>query len=175
MQKNSAPESGVFHPRVFLAFVFCLVAAFLAVFSLAGPSPKQPSAAAASTATPTFGHPIISGIGGTGFEESIRIDPTDPLGNRVYTSAPGTASADTSWIWHSLDGGRTFKWVVGAAAFEGKGTTCHGGGGTEIGVDVAGHLYFNDLTLANFSTARSDDFGASFTCSNTGVPDAAVD
>src|SRR4030088_53257 len=25
---------------------------------------------------PTFGHPIISGIGGLGFEESIRIDPT---------------------------------------------------------------------------------------------------
>src|SRR5437879_2954758 len=25
---------------------------------------------------PTFGHPIIAGIGGTGFEESIRIDPT---------------------------------------------------------------------------------------------------
>src|SRR5207253_1388474 len=37
------------------------------------------------------------------------------------------------------------------------------------------HLYFNDLTLANFSTARSDDQGASFACSNTGVPDTAVD
>src|SRR5206468_11799329 len=31
------------------------------------------------------------------------------------------------------------------------------------------------LTLANFSTSRSDDQGASFTCSNTGVPDAVVD
>ena len=27
---------------------------------------------------PTFGHPIIAGIGGTGFEESIRIDFTLP-------------------------------------------------------------------------------------------------
>jgi len=122
---------------------------------------------------PTFGHPIIAGIGGLGFEESVRIDPTNP--NRIYTSAPGTASADTSWIWHSLDGGRTFKWVVGAAPLEGKVTTCHGGGDTEIAVDTAGHLYFNDLTLANFSTSRSDDFGATFTCSNTGVPDTAVD
>src|SRR5438128_2547909 len=26
--------------------------------------------------TPSFGHPIIAGIGGTGFEESIRVDPT---------------------------------------------------------------------------------------------------
>jgi len=122
---------------------------------------------------PTFGHPIISGIGGLGFEESVRIDPTNP--NRIYTSAPGTASADTSWIWHSLDGGKTFKWVVGAAPLEGKVTTCHGGGDTEIAVDQNGRLYFNDLTLANFSTSRSDDFGATFTCSNTGVPDTAVD
>ena len=172
MQKQSASESGVFHPRIFLAFALCSIGLLLAMFSFAqtGAAPRSSSAPAL---TPTFGHPVISGIGGTGFEESLRIDPTNP--NRIYTSAPGTASADTSWIWHSLDGGMTFKWVVGAAAFEGKATTCHGGGDTEIGVDVAGHLYFNDLTLANFSTARSDDLGASFTCSNTGVPDAAVD
>ena len=122
---------------------------------------------------PTFGHPIIAGIGGTGFEESLRIDPTNP--NRIYTSAPGSLSADTSWVWHSLDGGRSFKWVVGAAPLQGKVTTCHGGGDSEIAVDQVGRLYFNDLTLANFSTARSDDFGATFTCSNTGVPDTAVD
>jgi hypothetical protein len=122
---------------------------------------------------PTFGHPIIAGIGGTGFEESIRIDPTNP--DRIYTSAPGSLSADTSWVWHSLDGGKTFKWVVGAAPLEGKVTTCHGGGDSEIAVDLNGRLYFNDLTLVNFSTARSDDFGVTFTCSNTGVPEAAVD
>ena len=122
---------------------------------------------------PTFGHPIITGIGGTGYEESIRIDPTNP--NRIYTSAPGSLASDTSWVWHSLDGGKTFKWVVGAAPLEGKISTCHGGGDTEIAVDSVGHLYFNDLTLANFSTSRSDDSGASFTCSNTGVPDTVVD
>src|SRR3984893_14108206 len=122
---------------------------------------------------PTFGHPIIAGIGGTGFEESIRIDPTNP--NRIYTSAPGSLSADTSWVWHSLDGGKTFKWVVGAAPLVGKVTTCHGGGDSEIAVDPLGRLYFHDLTLAHFSTTRSEDFGVTFTCSNTGVPDTAVD
>src|SRR6202011_2089425 len=132
----------------------------------------NPKIALASN-VPTFGHPIIAGIGGTGFEESIRIDPTNP--NRIYTSAPGSLSADTSWVWHSLDGGKTFKWVVGAAPLVGKVTTCHGGGDSEIAVDPLGRLYFNDLTLANFSTSRSDDFGATFTCSNTGVPDTAVD
>lgn len=122
---------------------------------------------------PSFGHPVISGIQGTGFEQDLRLDPSNP--DRIYTSAPGTAAANTSWIWRSLDAGKTFKWVPNAAALEGKVTTCNGGGDTELAVDGAGRLYFNDLTLANFSTARSDDFGATFTCSNTGVPDTAVD
>src|SRR5262252_6910898 len=75
---------------------------------------------------PTFGHPIIAGIGGTGFEESIRVDPTLNVNglHTIYTSAPGSSAADTSWVWHSLDGGKTFKWVVGAAPLEGKVTTC---------------------------------------------------
>src|SRR4051794_13867410 len=75
-------------------------------------SATQFSAPAALTVlppnTPSFGQPVISGIGGLGFEEAIRIDPSNP--NRVYTSAPGTLSADMSWIWRSLDSGKTFKW-----------------------------------------------------------------
>ena len=122
---------------------------------------------------PTFGHPVISGIGGFGYEENLRLDPTDPT--RIYTSVPGSAAANTSWIWRSLDTGKTFKWVPAATPLEGKVTTCAGGGDTELGVDSAAHLYFNDLTLANFSVSRSDDDGVTFTCNNTGVPDAAVD
>ena len=123
---------------------------------------------------PTFGHPIISGIQGVGFEQGLRIDPSNS--NRVYTSAPGSLSSDTSWIWQSLDGGLTFKWVTAATPLEGKATpACAGGGDSETGVDLMGRLYFCDLTLPNFSTARSDDFGATFLCSNTGVPDAVVD
>jgi hypothetical protein len=123
--------------------------------------------------TPTFGQPTISGIQGVGFEQDLRLDPTNA--KRAYTSVPGSLSSDTSWIWHSEDAGRTFKWITAATAKEGKPNPCAGGGDTELGVDTAGHLYFNDLTLANFSTARSDDFGTSFVCSNTGVPDSAVD
>ncbi|HJW37149.1 MAG TPA: hypothetical protein VJ420_00850, partial [Candidatus Udaeobacter sp.] len=139
------------------------VGTFLAMVSFAGPKP----------AVLPFGHPVISGIGGVGFEQGLRVDPSNP--NTLYTSAPGSLSSDTSWVWHSLDGGKTFKWVVAATALEGKYTTCSGGGDTETGVDSAGHLYFADLTLANFSTSRSDDHGASAICSNTGVPDAVVD
>src|SRR5438445_4843351 len=122
---------------------------------------------------PTFGQPTISGIQGVGFEQDLRLDPTNA--NRVYTSVPGSLSSDTSWIWHSEDGGKTFKWVVAGTAKEGKPNSCAGGGDTELAVDSGGNLYFNDLTLANFSTARSGDHGATFICSNTGVPDTAVD
>ena len=165
MKKNPSSQSGLFNPRVFVAFTVCSIGALLAMVSFAAPRPRP--------APPTFGHPIISGIGGVGFEQGLRVDPSNA--NRLYTSVPGSLSSDTSWIWHSLDGGKTFKWVVGATALEGKVTTCFGGGDTETGVDSAGHLYFADLTLANFSTSRSDDHGATFTCSNTGVPDAVVD
>src|SRR5438094_5578919 len=165
MKKNPSSQSGLFNPRVFVAFTVCSIGALLAMVSFAAPRPRP--------APPTFGHPIISGIGGVGFEQGLRVDPSNA--NRLYTSVPGSLSSDTSWIWHSLDGGKTFKWVVGATPLDGKVTTCFGGGDTETAVDSAGHLYFADLTLANFSTSRSDDHGATFTCSNTGVPDAVVD
>src|SRR5205823_5368604 len=168
MKKKSTSQSGLFNPRAFAAFSLCCVGALLAIVSFAASPPTPPHPAPL-----TFGHPIISGIGGVGFEQGLRVDPSNA--NRLYTSAPGSLSSDTSWIWHSIDGGKTFKWVVDATAFEGKATTCFGGGDTETGVDSAGHLYFADLTLANFSTARSDDQGASFICSNTGVPDTVVD
>ncbi|PYJ43630.1 MAG: hypothetical protein DME80_08475 [Verrucomicrobia bacterium] len=165
MKKNSTSQSAFFYSRVVVALTLCSVGVLLAAASFAAPKPKP--------AALTFGHPIISGIGGVGFEQGLRVDPSNP--NHLYTSVPGSLSSDTSWVWHSLDGGKTFKWVVAATALEGKYTTCAGGGDTETGVDSAGHLYFADLTLANFSTSRSDDQGATVTCSNTGVPDAVVD
>jgi hypothetical protein len=126
-----------------------------------------------ASGAPTFGQPTIVGIQGVGFEEDIRIDLGRP--DRVYASVPGSLSSDTSWIWRSLDGGRTFKWVTSSAPLTGKVVSCAGGGDTELAVDSTGSLYFNDLTLANFSTGRSDDGGVTWNCSNTGVPDTAVD
>ena len=151
-----------------------LVGLTLAVV-MGGFSPALPHATVlGSTQTsPTFGQPTISGIQGVGFEQDIRLDPTSP--NLVYTSVPGSLSSDTSWIWHSRDGGKTFKWVTASLPKTGKVNSCAGGGDTELAVDTGGNLYFNDLTLINFSTARSDDQGATFPCSNTGVPDTAVD
>src|SRR5438876_6766943 len=167
MKKNCTSESGLFNPRAFVAFTLCSAGALLAMVSFGADREDRPR-----PTNPTFGHPIISGIGGVGFEQGLRVDPSNA--NRLYASVPGSLSSDTSWIWRSLDAGKTFKWVVGATALEGKVTTCFGGGDTETGVDSAGHLYFADLTLANFSTSRSDDQVATSTSSNTAAPAAAV-
>jgi len=61
--------------------------------------------------TPTFGNPTISGIQGYGFEQDLRLDTH----GRVYTSAPGGLGSGLSYLWRSLDGGQTFKWVPAAA------------------------------------------------------------
>ena len=75
----------------------------------------------------TFGQPTISGIGGVGFEQDIRVDTS----GRVYTSVPGALSSDTSWVWKSTDDGKTFKWVAAAVPLTGKYGSCAGGGDTE--------------------------------------------
>src|SRR5437764_13921332 len=117
MKKHSTSQSAFFYSRVVVALTLCSVGVLLAAASFAGPKPKP--------AALTFGHPIISGIGGVGFEQGLRVDPSNP--SRLYTSVPGSLSSDTSWIWHSLDGGKTFKLVVEAIPSQGKVTTCSGG------------------------------------------------
>ena len=60
MKKNSTSQSGLFNPRAFAAFTLCCVGVLIAMVSFAAPKPPRP-------APVTFGHPIISGIGGVGF------------------------------------------------------------------------------------------------------------
>ncbi|MFN2468413.1 MAG: hypothetical protein ABR521_09850, partial [Gaiellaceae bacterium] len=139
----------------------------------APPAGKVARVAARTADAPTFGQPTIAGIQGTGFEPDIRLDPSDP--QRIYVSVPASLASDTSWIWHSRDAGKTFKWVPAATPKVGKSVACAGGGDTEVAVDGAGRVYFNDLTLANFSLARSDDHGNTWPCNNTGVPSTLVD
>jgi hypothetical protein len=119
-----------------------------------------PAGNAQAPSLPTFGNPTISGIQGMGFEQDIRLDTK----GRIYTSAPGGIGG-YSFMWRSLDGGKTFKWVPAAVQPAGvlaRLPECAGGGDTEIATDSQDRLYFNDLYLGNFATARSTDQGRSF-------------
>ncbi len=139
------------------------------------PRGRAVTATTAKTAPlPTFGQPTLVAVAGWGFEPDLRIDPSNP--DRIYISSPDSGGSDTSWIWRSLDGGQTFKWVPASAPLTGKVIPCPGGGDTELAVDPAGRLYFNDLSLANFSVARSANQGKTFTlCNSAAVPDGGVD
>jgi hypothetical protein len=121
---------------------------------------------------PTFARPVASGVQGQGYEQDLRIDSH----GRVYTSVPDGGPSGVSWIWKSTDRGRTFKWVPNAAPLSGVIQACQGGGDTELATDSSDNLYFNILSLANFSTARSGDGGATFTAPNcTAVNTVGVD
>lgn len=129
--------------------------AVLCVSSLDGLEPVT----AATGPVPTFGNPTISGIQGYGVEQDLRIDRH----GRAYTSVPGSLGSNISYLWRSLDGGRTFKWVPAAAQPVGKLPMCNGGGDTELATDNQDRLYVNDLALANYGTARSSDQGRTLT------------
>ncbi|MDQ2742365.1 MAG: hypothetical protein M3Z66_08725, partial [Chloroflexota bacterium] len=119
------------------------------------PSTSSQTSVAASAAPPTFGVPVVSGVQGYGFEQDLRLDTK----GTVYTSSPDSLSSTTSFVWRSFDRGQTFKLVPAATQPNGKLLSCPGGGDTELATDSANNLYFNDLTLANFSTFRSSDQG----------------
>jgi hypothetical protein len=131
-----------------------LAIAGLVALLLLAPRGARPVVAAAPP-LPTFGNPTISGIQGFGFEQDLRLDTH----GRVYTSVPGSLGSGLSYVWRSLDRGQTFKWVPAAAQPNGKLGMCNGGGDTELATDSADVLYINDLTLANYGTARSSDHG----------------
>ena len=63
MQKNAASQSGIFNPRVLLAFTLCSVGALLAVFSLAATPPVETTHANTSVSQPTASEsmPLVSG------------------------------------------------------------------------------------------------------------------
>jgi len=132
------------------------------------------SSAHAAGPAPVFGQPTPSGIVGDGFEQDLRLDNTTNH-EVIYSSAPvGLGSSST--IWHSTDGGQTFKYIPSQIPPYGKPFACVGGGDAELNVDSAGHLYFDDLYLANFAVGRSDNGGTSFSATNcSGIPDTPVD
>src|SRR5260370_33049825 len=110
-----------------------------------GPHP----AAAAAPPLPTFGNPTISGIQGFGFEQDLRLDTH----GRVYTSVPGSLGSNISYVWRSLDGGQSFKWIPAATQPVGHLLPiCDGAGGPGLATDSTELLYITDTALSHYGT-----------------------
>src|SRR5947209_20023995 len=78
MKKNSASQSGFFHPRVFLALALCLVGVSLAVISLAAPG-----GASQSTATPAFAAAVSMSVA-NGISAPVRDLPLELAAARNF-------------------------------------------------------------------------------------------
>lgn len=133
---------------------------------------------AAAATPPGFGEPTPATVCCNGFESDLRLDYSGT--NQIaYESAPQSLSSTISTVQRSLDAGLTWKLVPGqdSGSSGGKNNTCPAGGGDSELDTAAGKLYFSDLTLANYSVARSDDKGTTFNAGTNcaGVIDTGVD
>ena len=66
MHKRSPSENGISSPRVVAALMLVAAAFSFVVYTFAASTARTPASASASVA-PTFGHPVIAGVGGNGF------------------------------------------------------------------------------------------------------------
>src|SRR4051794_31134416 len=88
--------------------------------SAAASAPKKPGL--------TFSHEVVVDQQRSGFEPNIAIDNAD----RWYTAVPNGSSTTHSFIWSSLDHGKSFQMVPGQIGL-GKPAACpQGGGDTEV-------------------------------------------
>ena len=119
-----------------------------------------------------FSHEVVVDEQRSGFEPDVAIDNKD----RYYSSVPNGSSTAHSFIWQSLDHGKSFQMIPGQIGL-GKPTTCpQGGGDTELQLDKKGDLFFSDLqNLSNLSNSVSTDHGATFTTSCASAPNSPVD
>ena len=159
MRKYFASQSGIFNPRVLLAFTLCSVGVLLAMFSftaVTAPAPLGPTTNLSNGIT--FDHAI--------WNDPIRMvgEPDVEIDNHggIYVSGPGGSTTQTSWFWKSEDKG--LQWhIVGCPD---KSNCQNGGGDTEITLARNRDVFGSDLqTLACNSAIRSLDEGKTFTTS----------
>ena len=101
MQKNAASQSGIFNPRVLLAFTLCSVGALLAMFSLAATPPVETTHA--NTSVPPDSRNFLSTFGsnanhlprgvplppGTQFSLNGKGDPLEQQPTAGFLGFPG--------------------------------------------------------------------------------------
>src|SRR5437870_4407917 len=145
MRKYFASQSGIFNPRVLLAFALCSVGVLLAMFSFA----RMPSAKMTAFSPASLDSPTTNFSNGITFDHANLNDPVRMVGEPdiaidnhggTYVSGPGGSTTQASWFWKSKDNG--IQWhLVGCPD---KSNCQNGGGDTEI---VIAHSNPSDPTL----------------------------
>jgi hypothetical protein len=88
----------------------------------------------------------------------------------IYATAPWSLVQETSFVWRSRDGGRTFRIQpsrVPTGAVDPRMRPCtfgQGGGDSDVITDRTGRLYFADLWAVNSTIAVSTDGGDTWSC-----------
>jgi len=162
MKKNPATESGIFNPRVFVAFILCSVGTLLAMLSFAQQAGRTPIY---NVGNFTFGSTkqLLPGSPVLGFQDVEPEIKVDIFGNIYITAIEGVpAGVD---LWKSTDNGASFVFLGQPDGAQcPAGSTCTndagiGGGDDSIDVSPGGYLYVSSLWLGNVTMSMSMDGG----------------
>src|ERR1700730_10014041 len=175
MKKNPTSKSGLFNPRVLLAFALCSVGVLLAMYSFAG-MPSSGAKGRPSTSAPSLAGPTTNLSNGITFDHATWNDPIRMVGEPdididsnggIYVSGPGGSTTQASWFWKSIDKG--LQWhLIGCPL---KSNCQNGGGDTEITIARNNDVFASDLqTLTCNSALRSYDQGATWLTSEGCFP-----
>src|SRR5712692_6044232 len=169
MRKNPSSTSGLFNPRILLAFAFCLAGAWLAMLTFA----QQAGRTAIKKRGFTFSapraltHPPIPATPGV-FLKDQDVEPeikVDIFGNVYITAIHGVPGGVD--LWKSTDKGGAFVYL---GEPDGAQDQCNvagtqpciggaGGGDDSLDLSSGGYLYLASLYLANTTMSVSMDGG----------------
>jgi hypothetical protein len=178
MQKNRFFQSGIFNPRVLLAFLLCSLGILMAMFVFVGTlsSGTKTKAESRPISPAAFGGPSTNLSNGITFDHATWNDPIRMVGEPdividnvggIYVSGPGGSTTQSSWFWKSTDKG--LQWhLIGCPL---KSNCQNGGGDTEIAIARNNDVFASDLqTLTCNSALRSFDQGATWLTSEGCFP-----
>src|ERR1043166_2223956 len=159
MKKNPLSQSGLFDPRVLLAFALCSAGVLLAMFSFTAVTARAPAPQAPSTNLSngiTFEHANLTDPERLVGEPDIYIDHA----GGIYVSGPWGTPTQTSWFWKSDDKGTNWH-TIGVVPQKSNGQ--NGGGDTDLAIANNNDVWATDLqSTACMSQFRSTDAGKTF-------------
>jgi hypothetical protein len=153
-----------------------LLLGFLLVFAPIGPIPAQEGCGGPPLMPPlTFEEPQIIDEVRAGGEPSMEGLPDGTLTYAAHASTTlihrdkmpdpdfVTPYTGATYLWRSIDGGDTWRYVGLLGTDMGPHATVSGFSDPDFAYDAAGNLYTAGINLANVYVAKSEDSGATWT------------